>query len=406
MTASGLFRQCVTRNHSTERKTSTKGTPLSPRTPRRRASPPVSGSTELPDFPTPNPHHKKSDTSNFSTIDLPITGSLDSPFSALPPQVGPGCSVGPFKIVEELGGGRTTTVFRAYQPTRDRVVAVKVLRPDFDVDDDIVRTFRREADLAARVPHPGIVRAEPWEFDSGHHFYAMQVMEGPTLSEFIQNAFGKRGELFFKEVAELFADLCRTVAEIHAAQIVHQDIKPANLFLDPGTRLILGDFGAARDLRDAVTQAAPENSDNHVGTLAYMAPERFVQSPTHTELDIRSDVYSLGMSLYEILTGVLPFPECEAADMARLKLTRKPPSPRQQLPQLPLGLEAIARQALDDHLEIRYQTAADMARDLDRFASQRRTGTRAHPSEGMSEDTDNRDDDTLDGPDPEPAKIC
>jgi serine/threonine protein kinase len=389
---------------------------LSARTPRRRATPSVSGPLELSDFPAPSAHLKKSDTSNFSTIDLPDENAIEASFSALPPQVGPGCSVGPFKIVEELGRGRTTTVFRAYSPIQDRVQAVKVLRPDFDVDDDIVLAFRREADLAARVSHAGIVPAHPWEFDSGYHFYSMNVMDDPALSEFIQNAFGKRGDLFFKEVAELFADLCRAVAELHAARIVHQDIKPTNLFLDPGSRLILGDFAAAREMGDQVTKATAKSHEDHVGTHAYMGPERFVQSPTHRTLDIRSDIYSLGMSLYELLTGVLPFPECDPADMVRFKLTRKPPSPRQQLPETPLGLEAIVRQALDVQLELRYQTAADMAKDLDRFASQRRTGTRNHPSEkppqeisnlGDRDDlNDGLDDDTFDGPDPEPAKIC
>lgn len=376
---------------------------MSARSPRRRAAPPSSG-PDSPEFPTPNPHLKKAKSSNFSTINLWDEEEIALNFGPAGPALEPGATVGNIKIIEKIGEGSQSAIYRGYQPTRDRVVAVKVLSPESVESDDRVRGFHREADLASRVYHPGLVASYGWEFDSGLHFYPMKLMEGPTLHEFIQNAFGKRGDLFFKEAASLFADLCRAVAELHSNDVAHLDIRPSNMFLESGERLVLGSFAAARDVREWSKKSRTQDEEIDMTTLAYWAPERFVQSPARRSIDFRNDIYSLGMSLYELLTGVLPFPDCDMANMARLKLTRKPPSPRQHLAEVPLGLEAVVRQALDIHLELRYQNAGEMARDLDRFSNQRRTGTRKHPSDSTPTDYES-DEDTLDGPDPQPAPI-
>lgn len=308
-------------------------------------------------------------------------------FCPLPPRIAEGTVIDDFTILEEWGKGGTAAVFKAYQKSRKREVALKVLSPHLIGVPSAVRRFHHEADLTARVAHPGIVPVYLEGVDGGYHFYAMKWMEGPTLAEFIDGAFGTRGEAFFREAANLFAYLASTVDTLHSNGILHRDIKPSNLFLLQGGRLVLGDFGVAVDIYDPGEEIGPTDAESAhgqyiPGTPAYMSPERFVKE--EASLDPRGDVYSIGLSLYELVTGVLPFPLKGEEEIARLKLTRIPPSPRQSLPQVPLGLEAIIRQAIDIHPPLRYQTAGDLARDLARFASTRRTGTRSHPGAGIS----------------------
>ncbi len=308
-------------------------------------------------------------------------------FPPLPAKIVPGMDIGGFRIIEQIGSGGMAAIYRALQKSSEREIALKVLSPHLAPIQTAVERFHREAELAGRFDHPGIIPIYRRGVDQGYHYYAMKLMSGPTLAEFIDKAEGTRGEGFFRESALLFASLCRTVAAIHSRDIIHQDIKPTNLILanEPGGgRLVLTDFGVAADLRRlefleaAEISIASEREALLLGTPAYMAPERFIQGKEGP--DPRSDIYSLGLCLYELVTGVLPFPSCGDAEMARLKLAQKPPSPRSVLATVPLGLEAIIRQAIESHILLRYQTAVEMALDLERFAQNRRPNTRKHSS--------------------------
>lgn len=331
-------------------------------------------------------------------IDLSPAETRKMEFAPLPPRIEEGTLIGGFEVLEELRSGSLASVYRAHQLSRDRQVALKVLSPHLLHVADAVSRFRREARLAGRVTHPGIVPVHEYSFDGTYHHYAMKLVTEPTLVDLVDSAFGNRDDSFFRDAALLFAALCRTVAALHAGGIVHQDIKPGNVFVVAPRRPLLFDFGAATEIGPGGHSAGPD--ENAVGTPAYMAPERFI--PARSPPDPRSDIYSLGVSLYELISGVLPFPPCPDEDMARLKLTRKPPSPRKHETSVPLGLEAIVRQALDIRPELRHASAVDMARDLERFARNRRTNTRSHPGLGgySAEDSDDRDD-----PDPELARL-
>ncbi|MBI4584516.1 MAG: serine/threonine protein kinase [Planctomycetes bacterium] len=315
----------------------------------------------------------------------PAPKTRQEEFPDLPAKIVPGMEIGGFRIIEPIGSGGTAAIYRALQRSSDREIALKVLSPHLAPIQAAVERFHREAELPARFDHPGIIPIYRRGVDLGYHYYAMKLMRGPTLAEFIDKAEGTRGEALFRDAALLFASLCRTVAAVHSRDLIHQDIKPTNLFLANDSnrnRLVLTDFGVAADLsrpefmEAADISIAPKGEALLLGTPAYMAPERFIQGKQNP--DPRSDVYSLGLCLYELVTGVLPFPACGDEEMARLKLAQKPPSPRSVLATVPLGLEAIIRQAIESHILLRYQTAVEMALDLERFAQNRRSNTRKH----------------------------
>jgi serine/threonine-protein kinase len=348
----------------------------------------------------------------LEVTDASLHPTRQQSFPRLPAKISAGSVIDDFRIIREIGSGGMASIYQAMQVSRDREVALKILSPHLSHVPAAIERFRREADLLARLDHPGIVPIYRRGAARGYTFYAMKLLAGPTLAEFIDQAEGVRGEAFFREAAILFAALARTLAALHTKGIVHQDIKPSNLILthdkNSTNRLVLTDFGIAVEIGKAQDPIALEGQPLMQGTPAYMAPEKFI--PGKNAPDARADIYSLGLCLFELVTGSLPFPECSDEEMARLKLAQKPPSPRALLPTVPLGLEAIIRQATGSHVAMRYQSAGDMALDLDRFANNRRPNSRKHTRAGSQiledphreEQQDERQDE--DG-DPEMAKL-
>lgn len=316
-------------------------------------------------------------------------------FCPLPARIEPDTTIGEYSIIEAIHTGGMSTVFRASQASRgNRDVALKVLSPHLVDAPGAARCFHREAELSARVAHPGIVPTYASGVDGAYHFYAMKWMRCPTLADFIDGADGRRSDLFYRDVAVLFAYLSRTVANLHSSGVLHRDIKPVNLFLRSDLRILLADFSVSIDLADPSDDE--EFDDEHgtrtlLGTPAYMSPERFLRK--EAALDPRSDIYAIGLTLYETVTGLQPFLKQSDDDVARLKLTRKPPAPRQIRHDVPLGLEAIIRQAIQTDVDLRHRSADDLARDLERFASSRRIQTRSHPSPGFAPEQLIGDDD-------------
>jgi len=303
------------------------------------------------------------------------------------PRIAAGTRIGDFEVGGEIGQNGLGVILEARQISWDQKVVLKVLSPGLTESKDAAMRFREEAALAGRVVHSGIIPVLAAGAADGHEYYAMPFQSGPTLEEFLKGALGIRGEFFYLETALRFAELARAVEALHRSGVLHRDIMPSNIFME-GDRFVLGDFKLAMDLCAADLMGGllqrPEEilrGEGLVRNPVYAAPEEFRKG---CRLDPQLDVYSLGMVLYEVATGVLPFPRCSADCMARLKLVRKPQAPRRLNPEIPIGLEAVIRQAIDVNPLIRHASAGDLASDLDRFAARKRGMTRRHQPPGLS----------------------
>lgn len=340
-------------------------------------------------------------SSNFSAIDLEEATSGGLEFDLLPPEISEGDEVGGFKILEKLLTTSTWELYRAYQISRDREIALKVLAPSRGLDARQVERFKEEQRLTCSITQPGVLAGYHSGFDGRYHYIASKLMEGPRLDEFIVQAQGLRGDLFFRDAAALFAPLCHGVAELHAQGIVHRDIRPANLHLIPGDKIVLSNLGFALERDQDNARFFPENAPLEV--RIYRAPECLEDE---TVIDPRSDVYSLALCFYELLTGIQPYRELPENELLRHKQMRKPPCPRNYLPTAPLGLEAILRQALHRDPTQRFQNAIELAREFERFASTRRPDARQHHGLGGYEDPGSEHERaTDDDPDPDFALI-
>jgi len=264
--------------------------------------------------------------------------------------------IGPYELVEPLGKGAAGVVFRARKKGLDRDFAVKVLTV-FE-DKVALERFKREAQVAARLQHPGLVSVVDVGEEKGIHYYVMELVEGATLQEHLS----KKAPLPPADAASLVARLAEAASFAHERGIVHRDLKPANVILEAATGAPkIADFGLARDVRDKrVTRTG-----DVLGTPYYMAPEQFSGD---TAIDGRADVYALGVILYEALTRRRPFEAKTAAMLATFVLTAELVPPSEHVKGVPGELDAIVMKAMSREPDDRYATAADFAKDLERFA--------------------------------------
>jgi predicted Ser/Thr protein kinase len=260
----------------------------------------------------------------------------------------PARSFGRFVLLEELGRGGAGRVHRAWQTDLRRFVALKILECR---DPEAISRFEREAVLAARLSHPNIVPV----FESGtagaERYIAMRYVEGSSL---------RRVRLEPRQAAEVLRDAARAVHYAHQEGVIHRDLKPHNILLDRDGRPWVTDFGVARPTDAGATMTA---SNMVVGTPGYMAPE---QARGETA-DRRTDVYSLGATLYHALTGNPPFDGRERLEIMRKSLHDEPPPPRRVNPAVPAALEAVAVKCMEKDPARRYPDAAALADDLDRY---------------------------------------
>jgi serine/threonine protein kinase len=291
-------------------------------------------------------------------------------FPALPPRLRPGDELGVHRLGEEISRGATATVHSARGDSYPEEAAIKVLSPHLAVIPAAVARFKAESALAARVKHPSIIRV----FASGtareHHYYVMELLSGRTVEDMVTDAAGDRDEAFFRETAIRFAGIARALDALHRAGIVHRDVKPENILVSSGERLVLCDFGSAVDARSR----SRAHRRSLWGTIRYMSPEQL--RPGADPGDPGIDIHALGLTLYEAATGVSPFPRCLESELVRLKLTRIPAAPRRVNFKVPLGLDAVIRQAIEPNPGLRYRSAADLANDLERFAARKRGSRR------------------------------
>jgi WD40 repeat protein/serine/threonine protein kinase len=265
-----------------------------------------------------------------------------------------------FVILEKLGQGGFGTVFKAYDTRLEQPVALKVLHPDLAEHELQRARFEREARKAAAVRHDHVVTVHRLAHHAGLPFLVMEFIPGEPLSARLK----REGRLPPREAAEIVRQVALGLAAAHAQNVVHRDIKPSNILLDGRTgRARIADFGIAREIEGAGPRVT--STDERPGTLEYMSPEH-LRGTDH--LDGRSDLYSLGVLLYELLTGELPF-RGQAHMVIQQVLEQEPRPPRRLNEHIPADLDTITLKLLAKEPARRYQSAQELAEDLQRFLS-------------------------------------
>ncbi len=234
-----------------------------------------------------------------------------------------------YAIIRTLGEGGMANVYLAYDTILDRNVAVKVLRGDLANDDKFVRRFQREALSASSLNHPNIVEMYDVGEDDGQYYIVMEYVEGKTLKQLLK----KRGSLTITEVIDIMSQITDGMAHAHDSYIIHRDIKPQNIMILENGLIKITDFGIAMAMNS--TQLTQTNSV--MGSVHYLPPEQANGKGS----TLRSDIYSMGILMYELLTGGVPYKGDNAVEIALKHLKEPLPSIRKKLPELPQSIENI-----------------------------------------------------------------
>ena len=258
---------------------------------------------------------------------------------------------GRYRIVRKLGSGGMANVYLAEDEDLGRRVAIKILNDRYANDDLFIERFRREAKSAAALSHPNIVSVYDRGEAEGTYYIAMEVIEGRSLKELIMT----RGPLPIPQALAYTHEMLEALRFAHRHGIIHRDIKPHNILI--GERLKVTDFGIARAGASQMTEAG-----SIMGTAQYLSPEQARGAP----VTAASDLYSVGIVLYEMLTGKVPFTGDSAIEIAMKHLNEPPKPPSKIRPEIPEELDAVVLRALSKNPEDRYQTAEEFSEDLHR----------------------------------------
>ena len=253
-----------------------------------------------------------------------------------------------YEIIEELGVGGMATVYRAYDPDFERDVALKVLKRELLEEPELKDRFERETKIVAKLEHAAIVPVYDVGYDYGQLFYVMRYMSGGSLSDRIN-----KGSLDLEQVAYLVLRLADALDYAHRKGIIHRDLKPANILFDEIGNAFISDFGIAKFVKSATRIT----HSGIIGTPRYMSPEQALGEET----DGRSDLYTLGVLLFEILGGKAPFEATTPLALAYKHATEPPPNLLDINPNLPPELGAILQKVLQKKPEDRYPTCAEFA---------------------------------------------
>jgi serine/threonine protein kinase len=279
-----------------------------------------------------------------------------------------GVTLGNYTILAPLGQGGMARVYRARQENLDREVAIKVLPPWFAADRNFVERFKLEARLVARLSHPNIVTVHDASEFQGHLYIVMQLVDGGTLKQRLDQLLAQGATMDILEAAPIFIQLSSALTYAHENGIVHRDIKPVNVLLDRQERPILSDFGIAKAL--AGTKGLTRQGAG-VGTPEYMSPEQCQGGP----VDGRADMYALGVMLYEALTGRLPFMADNYPAIAHSQIYEMPLHPSAINPRIDPKVAQIILMALMKHPAQRFQRASDMGDTLEQVLRIWQTGS-------------------------------
>src|SRR6516165_2946352 len=268
--------------------------------------------------------------------------------------------MGRYELTHLIARGGMAQVYRAVDRQLDRPVALKVLFPELSVDKTFVERFRREAQAAASLSHPNIVPVFDWGEDDGAYFIVMEYIDGRSLSAVLRDP----QKLDPRQVAMIGAGVAAALGFAHRHGVVHRDVKPGNVLITPEGEVKVTDFGIARAVN---TEESLTQTGAVMGTAAYFSPEQ----AEGKGVDARSDIYSLGVVLYEMAVGRPPFSGDSPVAVASKHVRDQPALPREVNPRVPVALEAVIMKAMAKDPSARYGSAEELRADLLRFAEGR-----------------------------------
>lgn len=257
-----------------------------------------------------------------------------------------------YNVIEKIGSGGMSVVYKAKDKILNRFVAIKVLRSEFANDEEFLNRFKTEALAAASLSHPNIVSIYDVGEEEGMQYIVMEYIDGKTLKEFIKEI----GRLSSKDAVTIAIQVCRALEHAHKKGIIHRDIKPQNILIDENGIVKVTDFGIAR----AVSTGTIINTNLTIGSVHYFSPEQ----ARGGYVDNRSDIYSLGIVLYEMVTGILPFDGDSPISIALKHIQEEVRRPTFYNPDIPRSVENIILKALQKDITLRYQNASEMLQDL------------------------------------------
>lgn len=262
---------------------------------------------------------------------------------------------GRYEITEIIGIGGMANVYKAYDVIENRIVAVKILREEYMGNEDMRRRFKNESKAMAVLNHPNVMRVYDVSFSDRMQSIVMEYIDGITLKEYIE----QQGALKWKEAVHFTIQILRALQHAHDKGIVHRDIKPQNIMLLSDGTIKITDFGIARFARSETRTL----TDRAIGSVHYISPEQAAGAAT----DARTDLYAVGVILYEMLAGRVPFEADTPVSVALKQIQSKAIPPREINPTIPEGLQEITLHAMEKDIGKRYQSAAQMLRDIDEF---------------------------------------
>ena len=262
---------------------------------------------------------------------------------------------GRYEIEEIIGVGGMAVVYKAYDSLEDRTVAIKILKDEYISNDEFIRRFKNESKAIAILSHQNIVKVYDVSFGDLIQYIVMEYIDGITLKEYIE----RQGSLRWKDAVYFTIQILKALQHAHDKGIVHRDVKPQNIMVLQDGTIKVADFGIARFARNEQRTI----TDKAIGSVHYISPEQARGEKT----DEKADLYSVGVMLYEMITGQLPFEADSAVSVAIMQLQHDPKLPTEINTSIPIGLEQITMKAMQKNPDRRYQSAAEMLCDLDAF---------------------------------------
>ena len=260
-----------------------------------------------------------------------------------------------YEVNELIGVGGMSLVYRAYDVIEAQSVAIKILKDEYFGNSEFMKRFKNESRAVAVLSHPNIVKVLNVSFGTNFQYIVMEYISGITLKEYIS----KKGQIDWKESVQIITQVLKALAHAHSRGVIHRDIKPQNIMITDDNVVKVTDFGIARFF----TNETQTMTDKTIGSVHYISPEQAKGLKT----DVKSDIYSVGIVLYEMLTNRLPFEADNAVSVAIMQMQVVPQSPRALNQSIPPALEEITLKAMQKNPEKRYFAAESMLEDIEKF---------------------------------------